>query len=213
MKKSFMTGLVLLLPITITVLLTLFFINLLTKPFQGFITYLLTEYNIFDQPLPNETLIIISKIIVLIFLCIAVCLVGLLASSMFIRYFIDLGDKIVHRIPLVNKIYKATQDVMKTVFEPSSNSFSQVVLAPFPKTTTWCIGLVTSENQDEHADEEHMGMLSVFVPATPNPTMGFMLLYKRDQVVFVDMKVEDAIRFIVSCGVMFDGFNPPEKEK
>jgi uncharacterized membrane protein len=149
-----------------------------------------------------EVVLILSKIAVLFLLFGLIFLLGFIARIYFVNIFFRISDVIIHKIPFVNKIYKALQDVMSTLFSQDSNNFSQVVFVPYPKANSWSIGFVTQADAPKGSDKEHMGMISVFVAGTPNPTMGFMLLFKREQLIFTDMTVDEAMRFIVSCGVM-----------
>lgn len=201
MKRYFMAGLAILLPAVLTILITLFLVNLFTAPFQGVIVALINKYHLTEFGSP-EVILILSKIAVLITLFLFTLLLGFIARVFFVHYFFKLFDYLITRIPLVSKIYKALQDVTSTVFATGTNTYSQVVLVPFPKQNNWAIGLVTQADTPAGSDKEHMGMISVFVPGTPNPTMGFMLLFRREQLIFVDLTVDEAIRFVVSCGVM-----------
>lgn len=216
MKKLFMTGLAILLPMVVTLIIVVFILNLLTKPFTGFVQELLDYYDLLDKPFwifnSSEILIISSKIIVLFFIISLTILIGFIARLVLIRYFFRVGDWLIHQIPLVNKIYKAIQDTLQTVFSTEKKAnFSQVVLVPFPHPKSYSIGLTTSQSKEE-SDLEHRDLISVFVPGTPNPTMGFMLLFRKDQLIPIDMRVEDAFKFLVSCGVMLTDFKIDTKQ-
>lgn len=201
-KKYFLTGLVILLPIVVTAIAVYFAFNLITKPLYGIITGLLHYYGV-SNSLPflqsEQALYIFSKIMSFIILVSLTIAAGSLGRSYFLNTILRLGDYLIHRIPIVNKIYKASQEVVKTLFDSKSSNFSQVVLVPFPNETARSIGFLTNEEiNSEHA---HENKLSVFVPGTPNPTIGFMIVFKREQLVFLDMSVEEALKLIVSCGV------------
>ncbi|NGX42576.1 MAG: hypothetical protein K940chlam7_00856 [Chlamydiae bacterium] len=214
-KKYFFTGLALLLPVVITVLIINFFINLLTKPFQNVVEDILSYYGLLEKPIlffsATQVLHLTSKLLIIVTLIFITVFVGLLTRMMITRYFIHLGDYIIDKIPFINKIYKATQEVIKTLFSDEKQAFSQVVLVPFPHNKAYSLGMITREDIPETSDREHQGLVSVFVPATPNPTMGYILLFKRNQLVFLDMKVEDALKTIISCGVIFN--NNKKKSK
>lgn len=207
MKKYFVTGLALLLPAVFTILIVSFVINLLTHPFLGTAVSIFTYYDIFNKPFlffsGPTVLIVTSKILILIALAILIFLVGILGQLFLLKWLGGLGDYLIHRIPFVNKIYKTTQDVVHTIFMPSQNSsnYSRVVLVPFPHPESLSIGFITNDSH-RGADEDFEKRISVFVPGTPNPTMGFMLMYRSDQLIPLSMKIEDALKFIVSCGVI-----------
>lgn len=199
MRKSFFTGLAILLPIVATVIIVVVLVNLLTAPFRGIVEGMLTYYDIVSTP---ELLHFVSRLLAL-FLMFAIILgVGLLGRLILVHYFIKFGDAILHKIPIFNRVYKAAQDVVHTLFGSEERAFSQVVLAPYPHKKAWSLGLVTSDSLSEESDAEHAGLVSVFIPATPNPTVGYILLYKREQLIFIDTRVDEALKIIVSCGVM-----------
>jgi len=206
-RRHFLTGLALLLPVVLTFWIINLFINILTKPFQNIVEEILRYYDLLDQPFlflsAEQFLHLFSKLLVILILVGITLILGFLTKVFVMNSLIKLGDKIIHKIPIINRIYKATQDVVQTLLNDQRQSFSQVVFLPFPQRGSYSIGLVARECLDEDSDEEHAGLVSVFVPATPNPTMGFMLFFKREHLVFVDMKVEDALRSIISCGVIF----------
>ena len=117
-------------------------------------------------------------------------------------FFGQLSDKILNKIPLINKVYKTTQDIVKTLFITDKNSFKQVVMVPFPYKGTYSIGLVSRDSPETARQSVNKDLVSVFVPTTPNPTTGFLLLFKREDLILLDMKTEDAVKYIVSCGVI-----------
>lgn len=209
MKKHFMTGLVIILPIVITVMIVLFVINFLTNPFTQMIANIFDYINIFNKPFlflsGEQTLFLVSKLFTLLALIGLTLFLGFLGRWFLVDYILHLGDYLVHRIPLVNKIYKAAQEVVHSIFSSKENKFSQVILVPFPQANTWNIGLITRDELSKTSDSEYQELLCVFVPGTPNPMMGFNLLFRRDQVIFLDIKVEDALKFVVSCGVVWPG--------
>lgn len=216
MKKYFIAGLAILLPAVLTGMTFLFIINLLTKPFVGIIEELLTHYDLLDKPIlffsVRQVATLFSRFIILIILFLLTVAIGLLTRILFFHYLFRLGNYLLHKIPLINKIYKAAQDVIGTIFKDKANTFSQVVLVPFPGPSNLCLGLITNDEKSHEPVTDKHGHISVFVPATPNPTMGFMLLYRRDQLHFLDMSVDEAIKFIVSCGVMSHGFRLKQPE-
>lgn len=206
MKKYFITGLVILLPVVVTIGIVIFVLDFLTKPFMGFVTPLFTKlgfqhlnFYIFS---PEQVMRFVSQILILIVLFFIILGLGVVARWIIFRYVIQISDSILHRIPLVNKVYKTTQDIIKTLFSSDKDSFKQVVMVPFPHEGTYSLGLVSQESPQTCKDALGTDLLSVFVPTTPNPTTGFLLIYKRKDLIFLDMKTEDAVKYVVSCGVI-----------
>ncbi|HEY4832412.1 MAG TPA: DUF502 domain-containing protein, partial [Waddliaceae bacterium] len=107
-----------------------------------------------------------------------------------------------HRIPIIKTVYKATQQVIKTIFGSTSRSFKRVVMVKFPTEGSYCIGLISSQAPSVCEKTAGTPLLTVFVPTTPNPTSGFLMMYREEEVIYLDMKVEDAFKYIISCGVI-----------
>lgn len=210
MKKYFTTGLAILLPIILTIMIVGFLINFLTKPFLEPTKALLAQFDFFQHPFLwwNEIafVAVASKIAILFILIGFIFLIGVLGKLFLIDAFFRFGNYLLHRLPFVNKIYKACQDIVHTVFSSSSSTFSQVVLVPFPNQHSLSVGLVTSDAIHSEKIPGMQHLVSVFVPGTPNPSVGFMLMLKREQLMLVNMKVDEAMKCIVSCGVVMPNF-------
>lgn len=196
MKKYFITGLVILLPLTLTLWVVSFVFNLLTQPFLGITNSILNYYNLFNNP---ELQAVISKILIIIILFLFTVFLGFVARWIFVHYMIHFWEHLIHRIPFVSTIYKASQDIIQTIFSKDASAFKKVVMIPFPTPESRTMGLVTVENFSDNISDDNM---VVFVPTTPNPTSGFLVIVKKDSVIHVDMKVEEAFKFIISCGVI-----------
>lgn len=210
MKKYFITGLIILLPAALTIVIVIFFFNLLTVPFLGAVKAVFDQYKLFEkgflfldatqlQNLIAQTLILISLFFITVFL-------GFIARWFFFHSLISLAEYIVKKIPLVRTIYKTCQEVINTIFTSDANSFKQVVLVRFPNPNSYAIGLITREFIPGLEKTELIGSVAVFVPTTPNPTSGFMIMYKESDLIYLDMKVEDAFKCIISCGVISSDF-------
>lgn len=193
-------GLVILLPIALTILVISFTVNFLTKPFVGSIEQFFVNFEFYQehQGLVHVTLQLVSLFLLFCF----TVLLGFLARVVFFRWLISLYDYIFHRIPVIKTIYKAIQQIIRTIFGSASKSFKQVVMVPFPTHGAYCIGLVSGPAPPDCDKAVGSGLISVFVPTTPNPTSGYLIMYRQEEVIHVDMKVEDAIKYIISCGVI-----------
>lgn len=209
MRKYFITGLVILLPLAVTIAVVAFLVNFFTAPFVGIVRRTLEDYSLFSNGflfIPKDQLIIyISKITILFILFFATLLLGMITRWFLIRSFFHLSDKILHRIPVVNTVYKTTQEIIKTIFVSDKNSFKQAVLVPFPTAGTYVVGLIARESPKVCSDVIGEELMSVLVPTTPNPTTGFLLMFPKKDLIFIDLRPEDAIKFIVSCGVVIPG--------
>lgn len=210
MKKTFITGLVILLPLAVTLAVVIFIFNLLTDPFAGFVSHILDRYDLLETDFffatGREIQFFFSKVLILIFLFFFTVLLGAIARYFFFRYLMRLWDYMIHKIPLVRSIYKVSQDVIHTIFTADTKSFKQVVMVPFPHENTFSVGLVTQDQMQSFMDDES-DRVAVFVPTTPNPTSGFLMVFDRKDVIYLDMKVEEAFKYIISCGVIDVNFN------
>jgi uncharacterized membrane protein len=206
MRKYFFTGLAILLPVVVTIAVVVFLVNLLTQPFLGMLYSVLdsTALREFLQNYPGAPQLMraIGQILILVALFYATVLLGMFARWFFFRSLIKLGDQILHRIPIVNKVYKTTQDIINHIFKSKARSFKQVVMVPFPTSESYCVGFVSSDGPPICRAAVKKELISVFVPTTPNPTSGFLMLYPKEQVHFIDMLPEDALKYIISCGVI-----------
>ena len=206
MKKYFITGLVILLPLAVTIAIVVFVVNFLTKPFIGVVSSFLKEFHILHKGFlflsPEQVVKYGSQLLILICLFIFTLFLGMIARWFFFKALLSLSDKILHRIPLINKVYKTTQEIIKTIFVTDKTSFKQVVMVPFPKTGAYVMGLVSRESPEICTEKVGSPLVSVLVPTTPNPTTGFLIMYKKEDLLFLDLKPEAAIKYIVSCGVI-----------
>jgi uncharacterized membrane protein len=217
MKKYFITGLVILLPVALTIAIVRFIFNLLTIPFLGMVKTIFEHYHLLDEGFlllnAEQVQTLVAKILILISLFFIVMGLGLIARWFFFKTLIKFAEFIVRRIPLVSSIYNTCQDVIKTIFTSKTKSFKQVVLVRFPNIHTYSIGLITRDEMPSLANTSHADAVAVFVPTTPNPTSGFLVMFKPDDLIYLDMKVEDAFKYIISCGVISPHFKTLSKEE
>lgn len=207
-KKNFKTGLLLLIPMIVTLMIVMFIINFLTNPFVQTLSNVFMHFDIFNKPFlfltKEQTLLVISRLVALVGLMGFTILIGFLGKMLLMDFLLEIGDYLIKHIPWVNKIYKTSQEIVGTIFSSKTEKFSAVVLVPFPHANGLNIGLVANQTTIEKTDQ-----VAVFVPGGPNPSIGFNLMFKKEELIFVDMKVEDALKFIVSCGVVFHAHETP----
>lgn len=217
MKKYFLTGLAILLPLALTVAILAFIFNFLTAPFVGIVRDILDYFGLLEAKFlflsPIQVQTIVSKIIILVLLFFFTISLGAVARWLFVGYLLKWWDAVIHRIPFVSSIYKTCQDVIKTMFASKTKSFKQVVLVPFPSHESRSVGLVTGENLSGLPESETENIVAVFVPTTPNPTSGFLMMFKSTDLVYLDMRVEEALKYIISCGVIMSNFKTISSEE
>jgi uncharacterized membrane protein len=209
MKKYVMTGLVMLLPIALTIWIISSIVSWLTGPFIGITEKILAAIGVTEIPLlflsADKVLFLASQLLVLLFLFLFILLIGAVGRHFLVASLIRWGDALLHRIPVISSVYKTSQELIQTILTTDNKAFKQVVLVPFPNADCWSIGLVTREGPVA----PHL--IPVFVPTTPNPTSGYLILFDRTAVIPIEMSVEEAFRYIVSCGVLISGtpLSPP----
>ena len=186
LRNYFITGVVVLIPIGITLYLTKFFIGISSK----IIPENINPNNYLPYAVPGLE-ILISVVIITI--------VGGLSLSFLGKKILKLIDDLFKRIPFLRTIYSAILQMTET-FSNSKNDKKSVVLIQYPRKGVWAVGFATKENKGEMAQKTNQKLISVFVPTTPNPTSGFLLMFPIDEVIYLDMTFEEASKFIVSAG-------------
>ncbi|HSX13246.1 MAG TPA: DUF502 domain-containing protein [Chlamydiales bacterium] len=205
MKKYFLTGLVTLLPVAVTVWIIVIAVRFLTRPFMGVVTHFLHQLPKLGILTSERGIQTISQILILIGLFLFTIFLGLIARRFFFHSLINLSDRILYRIPLVNKVYKTSKEIVSSLFSSSGDSFKQVVLLPFPYKGSYSIGLIASNAPVVCSDTTAHLLVSVFIPTTPNPMTGFLVMIPKNELIYLEMKAEEAFKYVVSCAVITPG--------
>lgn len=190
-KKKFITGLLVLIPLIVTA----YIVYLVVSFIENFIGPALR--NIFLQVFQREVYITGTACIIFV---VITYLTGLFVSNYFGKTVFFRGEKLVKRIPIIKSIYGSVKDMMEAFSSEKIQSFKEVVLIEFPFPGRYAMGLVT--NRVEIKGVQHC---SVFVPTTPNPTSGYIILAKEDDLLFLDMATDDALKYIISLGTSRSG--------
>ena len=185
-RNNFIAGVVVLIPIGITIYLTLFIISISSK-------ILPKEIN------PNHYLPYDIPGVEIIITLILITLIGWLSLSFIGKRMLSLLNSILKRIPILRTIYSALGQMTET-FTKTYNKKKNVVLVEYPRKGSWAVGFATRENSGEISDKLKKKLINVFVPTTPNPTSGFLLMYPKEDVIYLDLTFEEASKFIVSAG-------------
>ena len=185
-RNYFITGVLVLIPIGITLYLTLFLIKISSK-------ILPKELNP-DHYLPYN--IPGLEILISLFL---ITFIGWLSLTFIGKRFIVFFESVLNRIPILRTIYSSTGQLMDN-FSQNKKSKKSVVLVQYPRQGIWAVGFATKENTGKIKDALSEDTINVFVPTTPNPTSGFLLLFPKKDVIFLDLTFEEASKFVVSAG-------------
>jgi uncharacterized membrane protein len=130
---------------------------------------------------------------------------GVFVANMFGQWWLRQWDSLMNRIPVVRTIYTSVKQVADTLFSGSGNAFSKALLVQYPRQGSWTIAFLTGTPGGEVAKHLDQPMVSVYVPTTPNPTSGFFLMMPKADVIELDMTVDDALKYIISMGVVVPG--------
>ncbi len=185
-RNYFIAGIVVLIPIGITVYLTIFIISISSK-------ILPKEIN------PNHYLPYNVPGLEIIISLILITLIGWLSLSFLGKKLLDLFNNILKKIPILRTIYSAIGQMTQT-FTKNDSSKKNVVLIEYPRKGSWAVGFATKDNTGEIKSKINKNLVNVFVPTTPNPTSGFLLMFPKEEVIYLDMTFEEASKFIVSAG-------------
>tara|TARA_Y100000389_G_C17335988_1_gene450670 strand:- start:289 stop:906 length:618 start_codon:yes stop_codon:yes gene_type:complete len=186
LRNYFITGVVVLIPIGFTLYLSKILIGFSSK----ILPQNINPNNYLPYSIPG-----IEILISLIFITI----VGGLSLSFLGKRILKLIDDLFKRIPFLRTIYSAILQMTES-FSNKNNGKKSVVLVEYPRKNVWAVGFATKENRGEMADKTKQKLINVFVPTTPNPTSGFLLMFPIDDVIYLDMSFEEASKFIVSAG-------------
>ncbi|MDP6440478.1 MAG: DUF502 domain-containing protein [Pelagibacteraceae bacterium] len=185
-RNYFITGAVVLIPIGITAYLTLFIIKISSK----ILPKELNPNNYLPYDIPGVEIIISILLITFI---------GWLSLSFIGKRLLKILEDTLKKIPILRTIYSAITQMTET-FTKSKGKKKNVVLVEYPRKGSWAVGFATKKNSGEITNKAKKKLINVFIPTTPNPTSGFLLMFPQDEVIYLDMSFEEASRFIVSAG-------------
>ena len=185
-RNYFIAGVVVLIPIGMTIYLTLFLVSISSK-------ILPKEIN------PNHYLPYNIPGVEIVTSIILITLIGWLSLSLIGKKMLDIFNNVLRRIPILRTFYSAIVQMTET-FTKTDKSQKNVVLVEYPRKGTWAVGFATKENYGEISNKTKKNLINVFVPTTPNPTSGFLLMFPKDEVIYLDLTFEEASKFIISAG-------------
>ena len=186
LRNYFVTGVVVLIPIGFTLYLSKFLINLSAKLIPAGLN-------------PNSYLAFTIPGLEILLTIFFITVIGGLSLSFLGKKFLQIIDDLFKRIPILRTIYSAIGQMTESFTNQDGNKKS-VVLIEYPRKGTWAVGFATKENQGEIKKKTNEELINVFVPTTPNPTSGFLLMFPKKDLIYLDMTFEEASKFIVSAG-------------
>ena len=186
LRNYFITGVVVLVPIGITFYLIKFFMSVSPKLIPSNIN-------------PNNYLPFSIPGLEIFLSIIFITLIGGLSLSFIGKKILQLFNDLLKKIPILRTIYSAIGQMAETL-APKRKSKKSVVLVEYPRKGSWAVGFATKDNKGEISKKINKKLVNVFVPTTPNPTSGFLLMFPKDEIIYLDMNFEEASKFIISAG-------------
>lgn len=201
LRRYLLAGLLFWLPIWITLLLVKFVLELTDKS----LSLLPVQYqpqSLFGVHIPGFSILI--ALILLFF-------TGMLVTNFLGKRLVHFWDTLVAKIPLIRSIYSAIKQVLHTVFSSEGLAFRKVLLIEYPRRGSWSVAFLTGKGLPEARQHEGQDLLTVFVPTTPNPTSGFLIMVPASDAIELDMSVDAALKFVISLGVVQGNSKQPEE--
>jgi len=186
LKKYFITGLLVVIPIGVTIYILIFLIKVLNNilPFRF---------------LPYGTGIVLTVILITV--------IGFMTRNIIGETLIKMGEKFISKIPLVKNVYPAVKQISDAMLSPKARSFRRVVLIEYPRKGLYALAFVTGFARGEVQEKTKSKVINLFVPTTPNPTSGYYLMVPENDVIDLDLSVEDAFKLVVSGGMVSSHYN------
>ncbi len=200
MRKYFITGLLILVPLAIT----LWVLHAVISTMDQSLLLLPPEWR--PENLVGFQFLGLGTILTLLIIFVT----GLLAQNFIGNYVVKIWEALLNRIPIVNSIYSSVKQVSDTLFSSSGNAFRKAVLIEYPRQGSWTIGFLTGVPGGDVVNHLQGEFVSVYVPTTPNPTSGFFLMVPKKDAIELDMSVDAALKYIVSMGVVAPEHLPPK---
>lgn len=213
MKKYLLTGLLVWLPLAATA----WVLQLLLGAVDDFVAMLPSAYRpdywVLEQLVeyvPQFSWLYHLPGFGLILLMVVLMITGMITTNIFGQRILRYWENLLNRIPLVRSIYSSVKQVSDTVFSGSGQAFSKAVLVRFPHPEAWTIAFLTGKPVDKIAAAIDGDHINVYVPTTPNPTSGYFIMVRRDEVIELDMSVDEALKYVISMGVVGPANKPAD---
>lgn len=201
-KNYMITGLVVWLPIIATLVILRFLLDILDKT-MALLPAAYHPENLIGMKIPGFG-VVLSLVILIV--------TGVLATNLLGQKLMSLSEKILDKIPLVRTIYNATKQMIQAIISTNSQAFRKVLLVEYPRKGLWSVAFQTGEANKEIDGNIEQKLVSIFIPTTPNPTSGFLMMVPKEDIIELDMTTDEALKFIISLGVMPPGISTNGKK-
>ena len=198
LRAYFLAGVLVTAPLGLTGLLSWWFIDFVDEKITPLIPDRYNPETYLPFGIPGLGLLV---------LLMAVTLIGALTAGLIGRWLLQTGERVLNRMPVVRSIYSAIKQIFETVLAQQSNAFREAVLVEYPRRGIWAIGFITGTTKGEVQNLTEEETVNIFLPTTPNPTSGFLLFVPKSDVVPLEMSVEEAVKMVISGGIV----TPPDR--
>ncbi|MCK0148509.1 DUF502 domain-containing protein [Marivita sp. S6314] len=204
LRASFLTGIVVIAPVSLTIWLIWSIMGWV----DGFVLPLVPGW--FN---PEQYIGINLRGIGVIIFFLFTIFVGWVAKGLIGRSFIRFAESLVERMPVIRSIYSGVKQIAETIFAQSERNFEKACLIQYPRKGIWAIGFISTDTRGEVAEKAETvgGLVSIFVPTTPNPTSGFLLFFPREDIIELEMTIEDAAKLVISAGLVYPNAKDPTR--
>lgn len=214
MKRYFFAGLLTILPVAITIVILVFLVDLLTAPFTGFIDWILFRFpsEYLDVERHRSILMFISRLLILFGLFLFTVLLGYIGKRIVFRWFLNLTNWVLLKLPVVRSIYRISREVSTNFFKENQDAFQKTRLVKFPHDKAWVLafeGGPAPQESYEKLQKENGSLHSIFVPTSPHPISGYVCIMPTEDTRELTMTPEEVIKVLVSCGL----YTADEKDK
>ncbi len=204
MKRYLLAGLVILLPILLTIMIVVFLFNFFTAPLAPLVEVAMEHFG-----LPDRMHHFVSRFFALIVSCAFILFLGFVTRYFLFKSLMHFGNQVLMKIPFVKSVYKVSREVILALVSPDGKkAFQEAVIMPFPNKPHYCMGFSAGPAAEECQQKTGKKLVAVFAPTAPHPISGFLFLVDPDDVKQLNMTKEDALKYLVSCGVII----PQEKQ-
>ncbi|MEC9265596.1 MAG: DUF502 domain-containing protein [Pseudomonadota bacterium] len=202
LRAYFLAGILVTAPIAITIALAVWIVTYIDDTIMPLIPARYNPDTYFQQYLGVDFGMPGLGVLVLI---LVITLIGAFTAGLVGRWVVRLGENILDRMPIIRSLYKLTKQIFQTVLQNQSNAFRQAVLVEYPRKGLWAVAFVTASTEGELKEKLKRDTVNVFLPTTPNPTSGFLLFVPREDLIVLEMPVEDAVKLVISAGIVHPG--------
>jgi uncharacterized membrane protein len=194
-RTDFIAGIAVILPVVATIFIIRFLVITTNNAVLAPLSNLL-------EPYLRGFSLLLAKALIFVGVILFITLIGISTRLLLLTKVIGLGEQFLYRLPLINRIYRATKQISTAFLGEGKSMFKRVVLVQYPRPGLYSIGFMTTETKGNIDKNTGVATISVFIPTTPNPTSGMLVMVPKEDITYLDMSVEDGMKLVVSGGVV-----------